>query len=222
MRLSESREWILIVSVMLESAKSFDEKHPELFDDLETEFNIQTINDPHLVVALLEDPPEQQWTLPKAVFVVDKALLLPSNHFVWDAILGFVHKGGLCITMGHFALCKETDNSFFRMAGLNWGLGRCDRVILTLNQTTAQGFMDGCLPTIFDMHGTTLTNVDPSHRLYHIVRPLSKDLSRNVPDESTVAMARVGYGWLAYIGDGNIGSGSRRVIDAMCGLFRRF
>ncbi|KAJ5557247.1 Triacylglycerol lipase [Penicillium frequentans] len=222
MRLPEPREWILIVSVMLESVKSFDERHPELIEDLETEFNIQTINDPHLVVTLLEDMPERQSSLPKAVFVVDKALLLPSNHFVWDAILGYVRKGGLCITMGHFALCKETDNSFFRMAGLSWGLGRCDRVILTLNQATARGFMDASLPNMFDMHGTTLINVDPDHRLYNIGAPLSKDFSRNVPEESTVAMAHVGHGWLAYVGDENIGSGSRQVIDAMCGLFRRF
>lgn len=222
MRPPEPREWILIVSVMLESAKSFDKRHPELFDDLETEFNIQTINDPHLVFTLLEDLPERQSSLPKAVFVVDKALLLPSNHFVWDAILGYVRRGGLCITMGHFALCKETDNSFFRKAGLGWGLGRCDRVVLTLNQATARGFMDGSLPNMFDMHGTTLISVDPDHRLYNIGAPLSKDFSRNIPEESTVAMARVGHGWLAYVGDENIGSGSRRVIDAMCGLFRRF
>lgn len=221
MRPPGPREWILIVSFMLGSACSFDESHTELLDDLKTEFNIQTINDPHLVVTLLKDPPERQSSLPKAVFVVDKALLLPSNHFVWNTILGYVRNGGLCITMGHFALCKETDNSFFRKAGLSWGLGRCDRVILTLNQVNARRFMDGCLPNIFDMHGTTLTNVDLDHRLYNVVKPLSNNFNSNFSDESTVAMARVGHGWLAYVGDENIGSGSRQVIDAMCGLFRR-
>ncbi|KAJ5638144.1 hypothetical protein N7490_008023 [Penicillium lividum] len=206
--------WILIVSLMQHLQLSFEEAHPHLMSILKEDFDIRTMNRPHQILKHLEDSPDRETPLPDAVFIVDKGPLLAIHHPVWDGILEYVRKGGFCITMGDFSLCKHIDDAFFVRTGLPWRMGRRHRMRVTLNQGATDAFLDGDLEQFYDMEGKSIQNVGSDDCLYNIL-PMRKN-KPSLPGETTVAMGRVGDGWLGYVGDVNLEKESCHVIYGMC------
>ncbi|KAF7301006.1 Triacylglycerol lipase [Mycena indigotica] len=218
MATNDDRPRVLLVS--FEFMEFFDDTYKPLIEALSEKAAVQRVKTANPAIRTLEQDP-------KAVLITDGGIANELGKYgrVWDAILAYVRRGGTAIVMGHFSSFVKPDNikPFFAKAGLSWERGSYHRTTTTLNRTNA-GPMADKLPASYSQKALSVSKVDPAHVWYastaesvvesHVFAPTSA----HTPSEAAVALAVVGDGKLAYLGDVNAEDGSNDAVLAMCGF----
>jgi hypothetical protein len=157
---------------------------------------------------------------PQAVLITDGEITQHPN--VYAKALDYVRSGGTLVFMGTFSSCTTPDakNKLFQKAGLPWECAAYYRN--TVYRTGTNVNMPPALPDRYSQKAVFLRNVGGRDACYlpnaesriesHVFAP------ENVEPNAPVACARVGEGWLGYVGDVNAEEESDAVVLVMCGL----
>lgn len=210
--MAETKPIILLLS--LELQPFFDEGYTRLIDVLSNKAAIQRVQKRASAINRITGNGEEAKPI-AAILVTDAALVNNNaNAPVWDAVLDYVRNGGIAIIMGHFASFARIDKlgSFFQKAGLPWDRGSYQRTDTVLNRSVV-GDLAERLPQRYTQKALAVKNVAQQDIWY-----ASAPEDGHEPDEAAVALAKVGEGRLAYVGDVNGEAGSDDVVLAMCGL----
>lgn len=216
---------ILFISLALLSF--FDEQYTHLIDIISNTAAIQRVKTRDSALNRIKGK-----DTPKAILITDAALANESvNAPVWDAVLDYVRRGGTAIVMGHFSSFVQPDNilPFFRKAGLSWKRSDYHRTDTGLNRSVVVALDDANniadrLPAQYSQKALMVEGVTDGDIWYAAMRDsMTQSLvftpeNAYKPGQAAVAMARVGEGRLAYLGDVNSERESQDVILAMCGF----
>lgn len=166
---------------------------------------------------------------PRAICLTDNALptpgLDPWFQRLWDATLDYVLRGGTVICMGSFSSSVRPEHlkAFFSMAGLLWEVGDFHRTTVYLNKEYVPEDLQPYLADVYSVKGMFLKGVDPAEAWY---LPGEKSINEDIvwdkepvnTENTPVARAKVGDGYVCFVGDCKIEPESRMAILAMCGL----
>lgn len=164
---------------------------------------------------------------PKAIVVTDEGLTKPGNTDLLSRIQSYLQNGGVVIFGLHFpSFVTDTFDSFFEESfGVTWKRGNYQRGTFQVNNfyTLPRGVVASSLPSAYSMKALHVRGAKPQEKLFVPV-PGSKTQSMVFApadvDQSQAATvgARIGNGFLAYVGDVNGEEESDAVILALCGL----
>ncbi|RMZ85141.1 hypothetical protein DV738_g37, partial [Chaetothyriales sp. CBS 135597] len=163
---------------------------------------------------------------PKAILVTDANIATPRNRIVSEMLVEFAQNGGTVVHGGSFSsMIRPPD--FNRLLEKTWNLpwkfGSYHRTIVALNKV-ADGIPPGVkLPSSYSQKAVFLTNVNKNAAWYLPTEDSVVDSAVFAPNpvptnETPIVFAKVGKGWLGYIGDVNAEEGSDAVVLAMLGL----
>ncbi|KIW13028.1 hypothetical protein PV08_08215 [Exophiala spinifera] len=161
---------------------------------------------------------------PQAILVADAGVASRVNNDVIDKLIEYVRGGGIVVLAGSFSssirpsdMCK-----YSRKWNLPWKNGSYCRTTVHLNRS-AEGVPRSGLPASYSQKALFLTNVDNNAAWYlpnehsrtesHVFSPEPVPTS-----ETPAAFAKVGNGWLGYIGDVNGEEETDAVLLGMLGL----
>ncbi|KAJ6447268.1 polarity protein BemA [Purpureocillium lavendulum] len=217
--MAPTRPCVLLLS--LNMPPWFSEMYAPLLDAAAAKANVTHAQDAPSAVRLLEERSS-------AVLVTDEALTLPENAHVWQAVLGYVRRGGVAVVMGTFSSFARYDDikPFFAQAGLLWEAGAYTRETFALDKATVDEATSTKLLPEYSQKALFVKNVAPAEAWYKVKPDEDSDDESSVsaPKDTTfggstaVALGRVGAGKVGYIGDVNAEIGSDIVVLAMCGL----
>lgn len=174
------------------------------------------------ILALYHTPPFA------AAIVTDNAIIKRHHAQIYETLLKYVRHGGTAIFMGYFTNCTPPTElkPFFLKAGLQWEGGSYHQATFTLNSLTVSEDLAAKLPSTITQKAFALRSVkfdqawyrsskadEPS--TYAMAWP-SESLPRQ--PEAAVAVAKIGKGKFAYLGDTNAEDGTGDVILALCGF----
>ncbi|CAG9942247.1 unnamed protein product [Clonostachys rosea f. rosea IK726] len=208
--------------------------HKDFFDDmfeillarLSTDAKFKRAKTSNSALRFLgNDPP------PRAVIVTDPALIKQEQMLVRSHVFRYIRNGGTGIFMGHFASSVNPPDlqNFFNQIDLPWEAGSyrrlTHRLTHTLNPQVWEPSPDAvALPAQYTQKALFIKNVSPNHALYQTT-PISPTEAQDVapeilydPNEAAVAVAPVGDGIAAYLGDLNGEPEMTTVTLALCGL----
>jgi hypothetical protein len=145
---------------------------------------------------------------------------------VYEALLGYIRRGGTAILMAGFANFTPYPamRAFFEHAGLPWRVGCYLRTTFALNREAVGPALAAALPARYSQKAVFVKDVGSEEAWYRtdehsvleslVWAPEPVDC----PGEAPVAVGKVEDGRLAYIGDVNVEDGTGDVILALCGL----
>ncbi|CAH0044316.1 unnamed protein product [Clonostachys solani] len=174
---------------------------------------------------LTNEPP------PRAVIVTDPALIKHEALLVRSHVFRYIRNGGTGIFMGHFAASVNPPDlqNFFNQIDLPWEAGSYKRLTHRLTHTlNPQGWEPSPgaveLPAQYTQKALFVKNVRPTHALYQTTpnspaetQDIAPEILHN-PNEAAVAVATVGDGIAAYLGDLNGEPEMTTITLALCGL----
>ena len=216
-QMDTTRPQILLLS--LDRQPFFDDMYKRLINTLVSKATIQRASKLNAALNYLST------TTPTRIIITDPGITQPAHSAVLEKVVSYVRDGGIAILAFHFSgSIRPLDlNSFFRSYwNLPWEFGDYHRTTVHLNQRVPQ-VPKLNLPAAYSQKAVFLKNVAPNAALYLPDRN-SMTESHVFPSEpvdveqTPVAFAPVGEGWLGYVGDVNTEEGSDAVILAMCGL----
>lgn len=161
---------------------------------------------------------------PKAIFVTDAGVATSNNNSVTDKLMNFARDGGTVVLGGSFSSSIRPSDlrKYFRKWNLPWKNGSYHRTTVHLNQS-AGGVPGRGLPSSYSQKALFLSGVDRNAAWYlpnessrtesHVFTPEPVPTS-----ETPAAFAKVGNGWLGYIGDVNGEEDTDAVVLGMLGL----
>ena len=158
-----------------------------------------------------------------AVFVTDEAISERKHASVLSRVIDYTRAGGIVVIGGHFSSLVRLDDldNHFHIWGLPWKKAGYRRSTCVLNPATHPGFRsNGSLPKSYSMKVLSLQGVAPGDIVYRRTEcdvSVKEDPMAPV-DEGAVTYARVGSGYIGYIGDVNAEQESTNVVLALCGL----
>lgn len=162
---------------------------------------------------------------PKAVCLTDNALTLPVSRMFWMWTLRYVLQGGTAICMGSFSssVRPEQLQDFFRLAGLTWEVGDFHRTTVYLNKEHVPEDLQPFLADIYSVKGMFLKGVHREEAWYlpgenSINEEIVWDREPVNTENTPVARAKVGDGYVCFVGDCRDEPESTMAILAMCGL----
>lgn len=163
-----------------------------------------------------------------AVIVTDNAIVKRYHTQVYETLLKYVRHGGTAIFMGYFPNSTPPTElkPFFLKAGLQWEGGSYRQADFALNSTAVDAELAAKLPPKYHQKAFALRSVKSSEAWYrsdrseehptHLLAWPSETLPRQ--PEAAVAVAKIGKGKFAYLGDANAEDGTGDVILALCGF----
>ncbi|KAK3185996.1 hypothetical protein K4F52_005220 [Lecanicillium sp. MT-2017a] len=210
-----------ILLISLHKQPFFDECYEPLLNSLKAAADVQLAEDLPTALSLLSHLPT-----PSGILITDEALVRSENRAIWKTVLDVVRRGATAVVMGHFPCFVRPDSikPFFAQAGLPWTAGAYHRTILALDRDLVGAAASDKLPREYSQKAVFIKNVAPGDMWYKtndnsVVQSLVfAPTSAHNPDETAVALARVGEGALGYIGDVNAEEESHVVVLVMCGL----
>lgn len=173
---------------------------------------------------------------PAAILITDAALVggAPRSAAfasVLAQLAGYVRRGGTAVFCCHFASYAPMDalDGFFGDAfGLPWRRGEYYRTTFALNAAAArhvgQAQQRRRLAAAYSQKAVHLRDVQSAQAVYLPTAESKLEslvfTAESIEDheQTPVAWARVGEGWVGYVGDVNAEEESDGVILAMCGL----
>ncbi|KAJ5569642.1 uncharacterized protein N7459_009072 [Penicillium hispanicum] len=212
----------LIIFISLTHIEAFDRAYASLIFGMKQKAKLLRFEQPSGIKEYL-------LLRPKAVLLTDDALTWRHDNplclYIWDLVLRYVRNGGTVVCMGMFPSCTRPQDikPFFSRAGLSWDMGDYHRTTVHLNKAHVPANVQPFLSESYSLKGMFLKGVDPTAAWYlpaedsvneSIVWARERVNTANTP----VAMAKVGDGYLGFVGDCNGELGSFKVILAMCGL----
>ncbi|KAJ5559992.1 hypothetical protein N7513_002391 [Penicillium frequentans] len=217
----EPKRWILIIS--LGPQANYKQTHPELMTKLTSNgFTIETVYRRNELIDLLqsESKDEGENSPPTAILLTDDRLKYDINNDIWGALMKYVRKGGISISLWSPQSWseREGDESIFAKAGLPWLIGLRRYTTLQLNSNATWNVLS-VLPERFSIYGMSIHNVSMYDRWYNNVDSETRICNEyDIPGEAKIAMTRIEEGWFGFVGDLALEQYSVMVIDAMCKL----
>ena len=197
--------------------------YSNLFDTFSARATVEHVSTPQNASTYLAN------NTPNAIIVTDPAILeaRPIPRGVSSQIIQYVRSGGTVVLATLFSsLVRPNDlNRWFQESwGLPWQRGDYHRMTVHLNPSfQVERFNEGSLLESCSQKATFLKNV-PRNASVYLSSGFSSTESRVFPSapvdtaQTPVVFAKVGEGWLGYVGDVNNESGSQSIVLAMCGL----
>ncbi|KAF9009605.1 hypothetical protein BDQ17DRAFT_1421775 [Cyathus striatus] len=162
----------------------------------------------------------------KGVYVMDVGIISARNAAVRKRLFEFVTKeGGRVCVGGMFPnnIGEKQFEEFFKGWGLQWKYGSYHRTTFLLNSAHPLAVSDRLFES-YSMKALHVDNVSPFMMLYtatedsrlesHVFLPVKIETF----DESPAVAAKVGKGWIGFVGDVNGELGSTRTVMAMLGV----
>jgi hypothetical protein len=200
----------------------FDMTYAPLIDILDRSAQLKRAESPERALSYLEN------NKPKAIIVTDEGLTEVGNASVLAKVVSYARSGGLVIIGLHFP-CFANDEGFrlvFKDGfGLPWMPGEYHQGDFQFNPACSlpTTTLEAKLPRSYRMRVLNVKDAMPHERSFipvltaqtqpPILPPAEFDQS-----QAPVAGAKVGNGFLAYIGDLNAAPGSDDIVLALCGL----
>ncbi|KAL1942221.1 hypothetical protein VTO73DRAFT_6285 [Trametes versicolor] len=211
---------ILVIS--LEKEPYIEEIHDQLYRALRKNATVTEVLDARSANRALSSP-----THPSAILVSDAAVTRPAHAALLARLIEYTRGGGRVVLgmqlSNHFQL--DTVGPFFRKWGLAWDKGSYHRTTFGLNPAGVPAPLDpSTLFPAVSMKAVHLKNVPrecavylptPASRLESIVHA-STPITGDKAQESPAVWARIGDGYLGYIGDVNGEQGTTRLTLEMC------
>ncbi|KAL2059989.1 hypothetical protein VTL71DRAFT_9811 [Oculimacula yallundae] len=165
---------------------------------------------------------------PKAIIATDDGLSKSENAAVLAKILSYLQNGGVVVFGLHFPNFVTDvmfENLFKGSFGLGWKRGNYQRGTFEVNTfyTLPRGVASSSLPSAYSMKALHVRDAKLQERIFVPVagsKTQSMVFAPSDVDRSQAAIvgARIGNGYLAYVGDVNGEEESDRVILALCGI----
>ncbi|KAI1778146.1 hypothetical protein F4818DRAFT_405037 [Hypoxylon cercidicola] len=145
---------------------------------------------------LLDDHPT-----PRAIFILDPAIVTPDCGGFSDRITDYTFGGGTVVLGGSFSLYvsqSDFDTWMEEEWNLPWKCGNRERtrVVFQSSAVGPRDFWRDGLVAAYTHDGQLLKNVSPSDSWYATLPNMTND-----PVQTSVACAKYGEGWLGWTGD---------------------
>ena len=200
-----------------------DESYSGLVDAMAAKATIQRAAKPRNAVTYLTN------NTPSAVLITDPAIVTrkPACTAVSEKVIDYVRGGGTAVLATHFScFVPPLDlNRWFRTSwNLPWQSGDYHRTTVYLNSECRGRHLDPVgLPDEYSQKALFLKNVAKDAAVYLPSSNSRIESAVFAPDpvdceQTPVVFAKVGEGWLGYVGDVNNETESQTVVLAMCGL----
>ncbi|KAI9769772.1 MAG: hypothetical protein M1840_003766 [Geoglossum simile] len=216
---SANRPEILLLSLAFRSF--FDEAHSSLIDSLYGSALVKRAKTASGAVKYFEA------NNPGCILVTDEGLTKTENRAVLDKVVAYVRNGGLVVVGLHFTNFTNMDafDQFFETLGLPWRRGDYQRSDFRLNPSCSlpTGVASSSLPAPYSMKVLHIKNAQPHEKIFIPVADAMSQSHVFAPEyvdqaQAAVVGARIGNGYLAYVGDVNSEKGSDNIILSLCGL----
>ncbi|PIL32501.1 transporter [Ganoderma sinense ZZ0214-1] len=217
---------ILIIS--LEKDGVADEIHAQFHQALRKNATVTEVQQPRAALAKLSATPR-----PDAIVLSDPALARPTHNKLLTRLVAYARSGGTVVAGLQFGYTIEYAQvrPFFARWGVPWDRGSFLRTTTALNPAGVPApLAEGALLPAVSAKAQHVKNAPRAHAVYlptaasrietpapahaHAPGPLTGALAQ----ESAAVFARVGKGYLGYVGDVNAEQGSTRLILEMCGV----
>ncbi|KAF9009608.1 hypothetical protein BDQ17DRAFT_1072795 [Cyathus striatus] len=161
------------------------------------------------------------------VYVMDAGIIRKSNSAVLKRLMEYVKdEGGQVCFGGMFPGCINRDEfaEFFKGWGVQWNYGSYHRTTFALNASHPLVSSNSLLLKSYSMKALHVSNISPDVMLYRTTEESRLEsfvfapMKINKPGESPAVAARVGKGWLSFLGDVNGEKGSTGAVMAMLGV----
>ena len=199
-----------------------DETYSSLFDGLVESAQLKRAKSLSGAMRYLAD------NNPKVILVTDEGLTKRKNKPVLEKVQSYLATGGLVIIGLHFpnfTAMDVFDNFFQEHFGLPWEHGNYHRSTFRFNPscTLPSAIMKNSFPSAYSMKVLHVKNARSEEKIFV---PVSGAVTQSyvIPSEpvdqtqAAVVGAKVGNGFLIYVGDVNGEQGSDKVILNLCGL----
>ena len=217
---SVDRPEILLLSLAFQSF--LDESYSSLIDNLYRSAQLKRAKTASGTINYLEA------NNPRAILVTDEGLMKAKNRVVREKVVSYVRDGGLVIVGLHFPNFTRMDvfDRFFNETfDLPWQHSDYHRTEFQLNPSYSLpiGVASNKLPAPYSMKVLHVKNARPDEKIFVPV-PNAMTQSNVFPPEhvdqaqAAVVGAKVGNGYLVYIGDVNTEEGSDKIILSLLGL----
>lgn len=216
-----SRPTILLLS--LDRPEYWGELYGNLVDAISAKATLQRVSRPQGASTYLAN------NRPSAIIVTDPAIVGQASgpRGVSSQVLQYVRSGGTAVLATLFSSSvrpNDLDRWFREEWGSPWQNGDYHRTTVSLNPSyQSERLNTGSLPQSYSQKAVFLKNVATTASVYrpsgfsttesHVFAAAPVDTA-----QTPVVFAKVGEGWLGYVGDVNNEAGSQSVVLAMCGL----
>ncbi|KAI1786107.1 hypothetical protein LXA43DRAFT_1099551 [Ganoderma leucocontextum] len=213
---------ILIAS--LERDRHMEELYPQFYQALRQTANVTEVEQPAAARAAISATPR-----PDAIILSDPAFAKPKHSKILTSLVSYARAGGTVVLALQFSNRIKLGElrSFFARWGVPWDKGAYHRTTTALNPSGIPAPLDkdALLPSL-SAKAIHLKSVAREHAVY-LPTADSRIESRVFPpepitgemaEESPAVLARVGQGYLGYVGDVNGEQGSTRLVFEMCGV----
>jgi hypothetical protein len=210
-----------IFLLSLEFQSFLDQVYSSLFDSLSNSARVKRAKSASGAIRYLEA------NTPKAILVTDEGLTKREHAEVLGHILPYLRNGGLVIIGLHFPnfVHMEAFDNFFDRLGLPWRRGDYYRTTFGFNPscTLPAGVIRDSMPAPYSMKVLHVKNARQHEKIFVPISDATTQshvFSPELADESQAAVvgAKVGNGFLVYVGDVNGERGSDQIILSLCGL----
>ena len=213
---------ILIIS--LEKESYMDEIYDQFYAALRKNATVTEVEHPRAAHAALCATPR-----PDAVILSDPALAKPKHSRLLTRLIGYARSGSTVVLALQFSnhIKPDETRSFFARWGVPWDHGSYYRTTTALNPAGVPAPLnkDALLPSV-SAKAVHVKNAPREHAVYlptaashtesRVFAP--RPITGEQAEESPAVFARVGEGYLGYVGDVNGEQGSTRLIFEMCGV----
>lgn len=165
---------------------------------------------------------------PKAIIVTDEGLTKTKNKAVLDMVLSYIRNGGLVIIGLHFpnfTAMDVFDRFFNESLGLPWKHGDYHRTDFQFNPscTLPANSVKESFPLPYSMKVLHVKNARPNEKIFVPIPDSTTQSAVFAPsyvdeEQAAVVGAKLGEGFLVYVGDVNGEEGSNKVMLSLCGL----
>jgi len=215
---SQSKPEILLLS--LSAQGFFDDQFASLIDTLSESSQLKRAKSASGAIQYLNN------NNPSAILITDEGLAKKGNKPVLDRVIEYIRNGGLAVASLHFPsfINQSAFDHFFGAFDLPWTRGDYDRTTFQFNPaSTFPGLQTAAVPERYSMKALRIKNARPHEKIYVPVAG-AKTESRVFPpghvDEAQAAVvgAKLGDGYLVYIGDVNNEEESVKILLALFGF----
>ncbi|PIL32503.1 transporter [Ganoderma sinense ZZ0214-1] len=217
---------ILIVS--LEKEDYTDEIYAQFYQALRKNATVTEVQQPRAAQAALSASASAS-PRPDAVILSDPALTNPKHKKLLASLVDYTRSGGTVVLALQFSnhLKPAQTRPFFARWGVPWDRGSYFRTTTALNPAGIPAPLNSAalLPSV-SAKAVHVKDAPRAHAVYlptaasHVEsRVFARDpITGEMAQESPAVCARVGEGYLGYVGDVNGEQGSTRLIFEMCGV----
>ena len=209
----------------LQNKRNLQEEYCQIFSALTRNASVTVINDANTAATTVSTPPRDG----DVVLIADAGICEPAHTALLYKLILFAHEGATIVLGMDFCieLPRGDAHTFFGRWGLPWDFGEYHCTTFALNPAGVPKPLSArALQPSYSMKAVHLKGVPRSAAVYlptadsriesHVFPPTP--ITGAQVQETPAAFARVGKGFLGYVGDVNGEQGSARLTVEMCGI----